>query len=175
MGHSINSTPVAIVAGAGLIAVAVFFGLRSRPVVVAPPSSTGGSAPAAGLDAPAGSSSPVLSAPPPPTNTGTTRAAATLQGMAPPSAVNVDADVLAALEKQRPILLTSCWKGAKGSTASYIVDASFDEQGRQVARGLTGEAGAPGDLMQCLSLRSPPLSIPAKGVRSHARVSFSLP
>jgi hypothetical protein len=99
-------------------------------------------------------------------------------GAPPASPLNVDADTLAAIDKQRAMLVESCWKPSTdggAAPATYEIDIAFDASGRQVGRGFSGRHGANSALTQCLYLRSPPLVIPSRGVPTHAHVSFTLP
>jgi hypothetical protein len=178
MIRTIGATPVAILAGSVVIAIAVFFGLRARPVAATPPAaassatsapgstSTGGPAPAP--------AQPGVSAP--------NAAALTLAGgRGSPRDTGVEPDVVAALEKQRPALVESCWKPTAGSapdagaTAGFEIDVSFDEAGHEVTKGISPRGKVSPDLLRCLNMRSPSLAIPPRGVRTRARVPFTLP
>jgi len=176
MSRTIGATPLAILAGSVIIAVAVFLGLRGRPIPMAAtplaaassatstagPTSAGGLAPTA---APTGASTPNPASP-------------TLAGLASPHDPSVEADVAAALEKQRPALVESCWKPTAGSApndagAAFAIDVSFNGEGQEVAKGISPR-GSP-ELLRCLNMRSPSLVIPSRGVRTRARVPFTLP
>jgi hypothetical protein len=163
---------MAILAGSALIAAGLYFGLRARPVAIAPPSApTNGTVPAASA-LPGGSSAPI--------STGGPSVVMQLSGVAPPSAADVNRDALASFEKQRPMLLDTCWKPAiasdpKAAPATYELDLAFDEAGREVGRGLSGREGATVALTDCIRMHSSHLFIPSRGTRAHARIRFTLP
>jgi hypothetical protein len=181
MSRTIGATPIAIVAGAVIIAVAVFLGLRGRPAPAAPIAATPSAAASSASSAP-GSTSAGGPAPPPvqPGVSTANPAALTLAGAASPHDKSVEADVVAALEKQRPGLVESCWKPSDASAsgvapATFEIDVSFDEAGHEVAKGISPRGKVNPELTSCLNMRSPSLAIPPRGVRTRARVPFTLP
>ena len=162
-----NAIPAAILAGCSILAVAVYFGLKARPVVVV--------APALSSSAPAASEGeadrPVIPA-----------TAASLLGAAnhPPGAP-ADADVASALEKLRPSLVQTCWKPAVAAQPSpdhstYLFDLTFDEAGHEVARGVSEvDRTSRADVARCIRAHYTPLAIPARATRTRARVPLTLP
>jgi len=172
---------MAILAGSALIALSVYLGLRARPAAVVPSSGVA----AATADGNASTLPGALSAPsaaPAPTPPSGAAAGFAMQmgGANPAGASDVDRDVLAALESQRASLVDKCWKpmtsgDAKVEPANYDVDLSFDEAGREVARGLSERKGATTTLTQCIYKNSPSLLIPSRRSRVHTRVHFTLP
>jgi hypothetical protein len=181
MAGSIGGTPAAVLVGSVIIACGLYFGLRARAPAVMP-TSAGGGPPEASAALSTGS--PVIpgaaSSAQPPSSTAAAALLAQVAGATPAGPVEVDRDVLAALESQRATLVSACWKPAtagqsKPASATYDFDLSFDEAGHEVGRGLTGRGGASTELTQCLYRKSPELVIPARGGRVHSRVRFTLP
>ncbi|HEY2511364.1 MAG TPA: hypothetical protein VGI39_10935 [Polyangiaceae bacterium] len=162
-----NAIPVAILAGCSIIAVAVYLGLSARPVVVVAPALSS-AVPVASASAPEQAVMPA--------------AAASLLGAAnhPPS-TGLDADVASALEKLRSSLVQACWKPAVAAQptpdhATYMFDLTFDEAGREVARGVSEiDRTSRADVAQCIRAHYTPLAIPARGARTRARVPLTLP
>ena len=181
MARAIGGTPAAVLVGSVIIACGLYFGLRARaPAVV--PTSAGGGPPGASVAISSGSAvvPGAASSVQPPSSTAAAVLLAQVAGATPAGPVEVNRDVLAALETQRAALVSTCWKPAsagqaKPASATYDFDLSFDEGGHEVGRGLTGRGGASTELTQCLYRNSPELIIPARGGRVHSRVRFTLP
>lgn len=165
------STPTAIMISGSLIAVAVFFGLRSRPSPPSPADSRPPSSPAP--DAPAV---------PPSTARETAPDRAPSQAApAPPSSELVAAQLTKALEAQRKTLFERCWAPAVAQEPAppmmkLFINVSFDANGQQVIRGVREdrETARP-EVRQCVSDALKPLQIPPPGAGVFAEVPFTFP
>jgi hypothetical protein len=165
------STPTAILISGSLIAVAVYFGLRSRP---SPPSPTD--------TQPTSSPAPDAPTVPPPTARETAPDRAPSQpAPAPPSSDLVASQLTKALEAQRKTLVERCWAPAVAQepnppTMKLFINASFDANGQQVIRGVREEREtARPEVRQCVSDALKPLQIPPPGAGVFADVPFTLP
>ncbi|MCK6591779.1 MAG: hypothetical protein HUU21_29470 [Polyangiaceae bacterium] len=161
------STPTAILISGALIAMAVFFGLRSRPSQDSPQN-------------PAASRPSIAPAalPPQPGEIAPPRAPSQPAQASPDL---VAAQLTKALEAQRKTIVERCWapsfaKQPTPATTKIFVNASFDANGQQVIRGIredrdTGRA----DVRQCVSEILAPLQIPPSGANAFAEVELTLP
>lgn len=166
------STPTAILISGAMLAVAVFFGLRSR----------------APDDGPRPAASPAVSvgqgstdrAPPAAQEVASDRAP---PPSAPPSAPSdaVVAQVTSALEAQRKDLIEGCWKPAAAKQPSppsmkLHLNFSFDAGGAQIIRGVREEREtARPEVRQCVSDSLKPIRIPPPGTGVFVEVPFALP
>ena len=149
------TTPVAIVIGAGLIAVAVYLGLRSSPAQRtdrAPTPQVAGDAPASAASEPVNAS---------------------------PALVQQQAE--AALAALKPTWRATCWDPAAAAQpeparARYTLDVSFDAAGRQVTFGLSETREfSRADVAQCLRDQPMSLRIPSPGAPMRVTLAFELP
>jgi hypothetical protein len=153
------SVPASILLGCGLIAAALYFGLRHGP------SST--------ASAPAVVASPAPPAPPALT------AAATASEPPPSALAAIRAAMLA--EKER-VFKPKCWqpaiaKAPEPARSSYSISTSFDATGKEVMRGVSELRDVPSrpDVAQCLRGLPMGLTIPAPGQAVTTEVSIEFP
>jgi hypothetical protein len=149
------TTPQAILIAGVLVAAAVFFALRQRGPAPAPEAS---------VPAPSASTGGAVSA----TATSTARA----------SDLARRAQVAAerALEARRGELVAKCAGDAGTVRARGRLEVAFDEQGRQMARGLhVDRSERRHDILQCADAALPPLTIEPLGERSQVVLELTLP
>ena len=142
-----RSVPLAVLVGSSLIAIAVFFGLRGRAPVPAP-------APVAG---------PVTASTEPPIERSV-----------------VERAVQNALESQKSLFIERCWAPSAKlaplpATSGYAFELHIDENGHEVARGISESDGARADVAKCMRLIVAPVTVPAPRQRVVARVRLELP
>jgi hypothetical protein len=158
-------TPAAILFGSVIIAAGLYFGLqRSAPPPAAPRA-------AALEDAP---SQPA--APPPAPRPAPVQPAALAHLRR-----RVESDAARALEAKRAELVEQCWapsfrKNPKPPRAKYLLSMSFDESGREIARGISEVRGMDRpDTGQCLRMIPLGIDVPAPGVNLAVDVELILP
>ena len=99
----------------------------------------------------------------------------------PPDVVQkAQEQVVAALEHERPSLLSSCWKPAgpgESGTARLTFSIALDASGREIARGVSEDRDAyrPGVADCVRRLTAAPFQVEAPGRPVSLEVSFSLP
>jgi len=154
-----SATPLAILAGSSLCALAIYFGLRAQSPVVAPaPGASAGNAPSA--------SGAARQRPPPARASSGTDTAA------------IRASAEAALSQLKPELQKVCWQGSeRPERARFIFQSTFDADGKEIARGISDVRGfeAP-NVGTCL--RRQPLDLrfePPPGRRVRVDVTLDLP
>lgn len=152
------STQTAVLISGALIAVAVFFGLRTRPLPPDTARPSGSSAPR-GDTGPAGTAGAV-----PP------EGAPSPSDSAAVSPEVVAAQVMEALKAQRKALVKRCWTtgdGGKSTTPVTLhVNATFSATGQQLTLGLREDRATPlPELRQCVADALEPLEIPAPGAQ----------
>ncbi len=155
------STPVAVLAGSVIIAVAVYLGLRDRGS--ASPGQT--PSPGAALGTQSATGAPPL--PPGP----------------PRSAVDAAAAVSAAkaaLQEQKKIAVTKCWAPsaevqADPASVTYAFNFGFGPDGKQITRGIAEPRGARPGMVNCMQAELPPIAIPAQGQAIGVEVELTLP
>ena len=148
------STPQAILIVGVLIAAALFFALRQRGPAAAPEASVPASSASSGGPASAQA---------------TAAAAGDLARRAQVAAER-------ALEARRGELAAKCAGDAGSERARGRLEVAFDEQGRQMARGLQVERSERrSDILRCADAALPPLTIEALGERSQVVLELALP
>ncbi|WP_437738031.1 hypothetical protein [Sorangium sp. So ce1335] len=155
-------TPAAILLGSVFIAAGLYFGLQRA----APP----GSAAAASTEEPA----PRQPAP---------RAAPAGTVAASPGELQkrVEADAIKALEARRTLFVKQCWepslkKSATPARARYLFNMTFDESGKEIARGISEVRGMDRpDAAQCLRMIPLGIAVPPPGARVAVEVEMILP
>ncbi|MBL9106433.1 MAG: hypothetical protein JNL82_36255 [Myxococcales bacterium] len=140
------ATPAAIVIAGAMIAAGLFFGLRGGAAPTAPPA-------------------PVAPSPPTPT----------------PAAPAVAHEVVArqaseALAYQRDLLRARCHRGPPQAPGSWLVNLTFDAEGRQIARGWQAQAETTTpELTRCVGDALPPLFVPPPGRTVRVDIPLALP
>ncbi|WP_438020873.1 hypothetical protein WMF18_18200 [Sorangium sp. So ce315] len=168
-------TPAAILLGSVFIAAGLYFGLQraAPPDAAPPPASAEASAkapPASEAPAPA----PPRPAPP---------AAATGAVAASPGELysRVAADAMEALEARRQLFVKQCWepslkKSPTPARARYLFNMTFDESGKEIARGISEVRGMDRpDAAQCLRMIPLGIAVPPPGARVAVEVEMTLP
>lgn len=151
------SVPTAILLGSGLIAVSIFFGLRS----MAPVPPTIASEPPVAVAAP--EPTPVVAAPP----------------VASPGQVQQQASE--ALAYQRTRLRDVCYRPAVQTAgaalpAAWTFNVTFDAQGNQLVRGMEEQSGTSTPaLTQCIGDTLQALSVPAPGRTIMVEIELRFP
>lgn len=168
-------TPAAILLGSLFIAVGLYLGLqRPAPSAGAPPASV--EAAAASMRAPP---VPAADAPSPSRPRPAPAAAPPEQ----PGALykRVQADAIRALEARRPLFVKQCWepslsKSPTPARAKYLFNMTFDESGKEIARGISEVRGMERpDAAQCLRLIPLGIGVPPPGTRVAVEVEMILP
>lgn len=175
-----NLTPIAIVVGAIIISLGLYFGLhRDAAPPASAPSASAGSAPivpvsSASAAAVASTTAPRPDASTPPSPSATADASAR-------SKATIDSDVAQAIEKLKQRTVKECWLPLKGqpglpAKVKFVYSGSFDPTGKEVARGISEdrEANAP-KVSACLRSFSMELTIPAPGQYVNVNVPFEVP
>ncbi|WP_437820685.1 hypothetical protein [Sorangium sp. So ce1078] len=167
-------TPAAILLGSLFIAAGLYLGLqRPAPSSGPPPASVEAAAasvrePPAPADAPAPSRPhPAPAAVPPP----------------PPGELykRVQADAVRALEARRSLFVKQCWepslrKSPAPARAKYLFSMTFDESGKEIARGISEVRGMERpDAAQCLRMIPLGIGVPPPGTRVAVEVEMTLP
>lgn len=164
------STPTAILISGALLAVAVFFGLRSRPSPDSPQTPSSSRSPMA----------PPTGLPPEP------RELAPPRAPSQPAQTQVSTELVAAqltkaIEAHRKTIVERCWapsfaKQPTPATTKIFINASFDANGQQLIRGIREdrELGRP-DVRQCVTETLPLLQIPPPGANVFAEVELTIP
>jgi hypothetical protein len=144
--------PLSILAGCGIIAAGLYFGLRAQSPQVAPaPAAPPGSAFATAADPPP----PPRSAPPPPL------ALPPTVSLAPTSPAELQATAekaatAALLAEKKKTFLPKCWlpalqKEPRPAVAKYTLSMMFDAQGKEIGRALSEDRSAlRSDVGRCL-------------------------
>lgn len=160
----------AILAGACVIALALYFGLRAQAPGSAPnvePSDTEATItapPAAKAADPSAREVPDTAAAPTPDPV--------------PAAI---AATLAELERQRPRLIKTCWapalaRAAEPASSRYKLNVTYNAAGEQIAFGMSEVRGySRPAVTKCLGGAMTALSIPAPGEPVRVELRFSLP
>lgn len=156
-------TPLAILGGAVVIALAVYAGLRERSTTAASSSPS-----AAALEAPPAEATPPASAPAP--------ASANPAPVIPVMKVRSELEALLAAEK-RTRFVPSCWKPALDKTpqpaaSTYSIEISVNEQGVEVGRGISElrDKDSRGDVAECL--RRQPIGLKVSPPGANVTLSF---
>jgi len=145
------ATPLAILAGFSLCAVAIYFGLRAQPPAMPTPG-VSVTAPSVSVTAPMPS--------------------------AEVDAAAAQANAEAALSKLKPELLKACWRGApeQPERAHFIFQSTFDATGKEIARGISDVRGLEAPKVgACLRRQPLELRIAPPGRRVRFDVTLELP
>ncbi|WP_437786295.1 hypothetical protein [Sorangium sp. So ce1097] len=171
-------TPAAILLGSVFIAAGLYFGLqRAAPPAAAPPPASAVAAAASAKAPPASEApAPAPSRPAPP-------AAATGAVAASPGELyrRVAADAMEALEARRQLFVKQCWepslkKSPTPARARYLFNMTFDESGKEIARGISEVRGMDRpDAAQCLRMIPLGIAVPPPGARVAVEVEMTLP
>jgi hypothetical protein len=167
-------TPAAILLGSLFIAVGLYLGLQ-RPAPSAGP-------PPASVEAAAGS----MRAPPVPADAPSPSRPHPALAAAPPAQPGalykrVQADAIRALEARRPLFVKQCWepslrKNPAPARAKYHFNMTFDESGKEIARGISEVRGMERpDAAQCLRMIPLGIGVPPPGTRVAVEVEMILP
>lgn len=155
-------TPAAILIGSVIIAAGLYLGMQRA----APPPL----APATAVEVtPAPATSPRAVVPP-------TRPVALTDLRR-----RVEADAAKALEARRADFVQRCWEPSRRKNpappaAKYIFDMSFDESGKEIARGISEVRGMDRpDAAQCLRMLPLGINVPAPGAHVGVEVEMILP
>ncbi|WP_437641321.1 hypothetical protein [Sorangium sp. So ce854] len=166
-------TPAAILLGSVFIAAGLYFGLqRAAPPAALPPAGAEAAAAPPAPEAPA--PAPLRPAP---------RAAATGAVPASPGELysRVAADAIKELEARRPLFVKQCWepslkKSPTPARARYLFNMTFDESGKEIARGISEVRGMDRpDAAQCLRMIPLGIAVPPPGARVAVEVEVTLP
>ncbi len=150
MSGTSRTTPLAIVGGACIIALSIYFGLRARPQTT--PTSP----------------EPVPSAP---------KAFANREP-APVDRATIDGEVTLALQAQRPLFRQRCaaqLAAADAGAATYGFDVGIAADGREIGRGVSPRAGARGEVADCLRMIVAPVAVTPPGRSMTVRTTLDLP
>ncbi|WP_437517180.1 hypothetical protein [Sorangium sp. So ce1099] len=173
-------TPAAILLGSLIIAAGLYFGLQQPAPSAAPPPASvearaaSARAPAAPAEAPASAGAPPQPLP---------RPAAAMPSSAMPSELyeRVAADATSALEARRPLFVKQCWepslkKNPAPARARYLFNMTFDESGKEIARGISEVRGMDRpDAAHCLRMIPLGIGVPPPGARVAVEVELTLP
>ena len=158
-------TPAAILIGSVIIAAGLYFGVqRSAAPPRAPVVEASSPVP---VPVPAAAPSVVMA------QVGTTAQTALRR--------RVEADALKALEARRAEFVARCWepsrrKNPSPPVAKYVFAMSFDESGKEIARGISEVRGMDRpDAAQCLRMLPLGIDVPAPGVHLGIEVPMLLP
>ncbi|MGK3983441.1 hypothetical protein WME99_10400 [Sorangium sp. So ce136] len=166
-------TPAAILLGSLIIAAGLYFGLQQpAPSAAPPPASAEARAASARTLAAAGAPSQPLPRP-----------AAAVASSALPSELyeRVVADATSALEARRPLFVKQCWepslkKSPTPPRARYLFNMTFDESGKEIARGISEVRGMDRpDAAHCLRMIPLGIGVPPPGARIAVEVELTLP
>ncbi|AUX32685.1 MULTISPECIES: hypothetical protein [Sorangium] len=167
-------TPAAILVGSLVIATGLYLGLQ-RPAPSSGPPPAGAEAAAASVKAP-----PAPADAQPPSQPHPAPAAA------PPARPRelyerVEADAVKALEARRALFVKQCWepsvrKNPAPPRAKYLFNMTFDESGREIARGISEVRGMERpDAAQCLRMIPLGIGVPPPGTRVAVEIEMILP
>ncbi|WP_437321438.1 hypothetical protein [Sorangium sp. So ce385] len=167
-------TPAAILLGSVVIATGLYLGLQ-RPEPSSGP-------PPAGAEAAAVS----VKVPPTPTDAQPPSQPHPAPAAAPPAPSRelfkrVEADAVKALEARRPQFLKQCWepsarKNPAPPRAKYLFSMTFDESGKEIARGISEVRGMERpDAAQCLRMIPLGIGVPPPGTRVAVEIEVVLP
>ncbi|WP_437627557.1 hypothetical protein [Sorangium sp. So ce1151] len=173
-------TPAAILLGSLIIAAGLYFGLQQPAPSAAPPPASAEAraasarAPAAPGEAPAPAGAPSQPLP---------RPAAAAPSSALPRELyeRVAADATSALEARRPLFVKQCWepslkKNPTPARARYLFNMTFDESGKEIARGISEVRGMDRpDAAHCLRMIPLGIGVPPPGARVAVEVELTLP
>ncbi|WP_437760393.1 hypothetical protein [Sorangium sp. So ce1389] len=173
-------TPAAILLGSLIIAAGLYFGLQQpAPSAAPPPASAEDRAasartPAAPAETPASAGAPSQPLP---------RPAAAVTSSAVPSELyeRVAADATSALEARRQLFVKQCWepslkKNPTPARARYLFNMTFDESGKEIARGISEVRGMDRpDAAHCLRMIPLGIGVPPPGARVAVEVELTLP
>jgi hypothetical protein len=149
------TTPGAILLGFVSIAIAVFFGLRTRAVT---PTGSGADASTTAAPIPPSSDLPL---PDPP------------KGAPASGAV---ADVVHALAAQHDALVKACWGPSMEGRVAYVVRVQFDDQGHQSTKAqLSARGQVRLDVSECVAGKLAPFAIARANAPARVEVPFTLP
>jgi hypothetical protein len=179
------TTPRAVLIAGALIGLGLFFGMRDRrpepaagsstSIPAAPITPVGPGAAAPGVADPSRPGEPAGVVPPPATTP------APGAGNSPMLGAAAAKQVSAAIEQHRKTLLKECWepsvkKSPKPEAVKLVFNFTFDEQGKQIIRGIheTRDANRP-DVTSCVTDKLPPLQIAPPGKNTYIEVPFTLP
>lgn len=87
----------------------------------------------------------------------------------------VEDQVKATLDDRHRALRNACWKGARGSSASFPVQASFGADGGLLALSIADDRTAPAGVGACVRAQPLPLKVDPPGVAVTVDVALSLP
>ncbi|AUX43174.1 hypothetical protein SOCE26_046170 [Sorangium cellulosum] len=182
-------TPAAILLGSVIVAAGLYFGLQrpahppaptpsraeASPAVVEASPAVAEASPAVAEASPAAAEVEVMAPPP-------RRAAADPSPSLPSERYGrVAEDAARALEARRSDFVKSCWapslkKRPAPARAKYIFSMSFDESGKEVARGISEVRGMErSDVAQCLRMIPLGINVPPPGMRAAVEVEVILP
>ncbi|XXX82166.1 hypothetical protein WMF30_25735 [Sorangium sp. So ce134] len=167
-------TPAAILLGSVVIATGLYLGLQ-RPAPSSGPPSAGAEAAAASAQAPPAPADAQAPAQPYPA-----------PAAAPPALPRelykrVEADAARALEARRSLFVKQCWepslkKSPTPARARYLFNMTFDESGREIARGISEVRGMERpDAAQCLRMIPLGIGVPPPGTRVAVEIEVTLP
>ncbi|WP_437683206.1 hypothetical protein [Sorangium sp. So ce131] len=182
-------TPAAILLGSVIIAAGLYFGLQRPAHSPAPTSSRAEASPALAGASPAGmeaspavaEASPALAGAEPTAPPPRSAAAFALPSLPSERYGRVAEDAARALEARRSDFVRSCWapslkKRAEPARAKYIFSMSFDESGKEVARGISEVRGMErSDVAQCLRMIPLGINVPPPGMRAAVELEVILP
>ncbi|WP_437942265.1 hypothetical protein [Sorangium sp. So ce341] len=180
-------TPAAILLGSVVIATGLYLGLQ-RPAPASAPPPAGAEAAAASVKAaPAPADvqppsqphpAPADAQPPPQPHPAPAAAAPALRRELHK---RVEADAVKALEARRPQFLKQCWepsvrKNPAPPRAKYLFSMTFDESGKEIARGISEVRGMERpDAAQCLRMIPLGIGVPPPGTRVAVEIEMVLP
>ncbi|WP_437948242.1 hypothetical protein WME98_47685 [Sorangium sp. So ce296] len=165
-------TPAAILLGSVVIATGLYLGLQ-RPAPSSGPPPAGAEAAAASVKSPPAPADAQSQPHPAP-------------AAAPPALPRelykrVEADAVKALEARRPQFLKRCWepsvrKNPAPPRAKYLFSMTFDESGKEIARGISEVRGMERpDAAQCLRMIPLGIGVPPPGTRVAVEIEMVLP
>ncbi|WP_437563927.1 hypothetical protein [Sorangium sp. So ce542] len=180
-------TPAAILLGSVVIATGLYLGLQ-RPAPSSAPPPAGAEAAAASVKAPP---APADAQPPSQPHAAPADAQPPSQPHPAPAAAppalrrelhkRVEADAVKALEARRPQFLKQCWepsvrKNPAPPRAKYLFSMTFDESGKEIARGISEVRGMERpDAAQCLRMIPLGIGVPPPGTRVAVEIEMVLP
>jgi hypothetical protein len=168
-------TPAAILLGSVVIAAGLYLGLQRQPPPPALPSASveASTAPAGALPAAAAASAPSQPA--------LHTAPAGASPLTSELYKRVERDAVEALEARRSLFVKQCWepsfrKSPSPARARYIFNMTFDESGKEIARGISEVRGMDRpDAAHCLRMMPLGLGVPPPGTRVSVEVEMTLP
>ena len=154
MSEASRTTPLAIVGGACIIALSIYFGLRARPAASPP--------------APLAPSTPQASTP----------AGFADRQAVPVDRAAIDGEVTLALQAQRSLFRQRCagqLATADAGAATYGFDIGLAPDGREISRGVSPRAGARSEVADCLRMIVAPIKVTPPGRSMTVRTTVELP